>query len=135
MRVFFDASAFAKRYIREEGTDEVLVWCNQADEIGLSVVAIPEIVSALCRLRRSAHLTGNQYRQCKKNFLEDIADALICDTSPQVIQLAVSALEHYALRGMDAIHIGAALACEADVFVTTDVRQRDAATAMGLRTD
>lgn len=135
MRVFFDASAFAKRYIREEGTDEVLIWCNRADEIALSVVAIPEIVSAFCRLRRSTHLTDDQYAQCKTNFLEDIADALICDTSPHVIQLAVSALEQHALRGMDAIHIGAALACEADVFVTADVRQRDAAMAMRLRTD
>jgi len=135
MRVFFDASAFAKRYVREKGTDKVLAWCNRADEIALSVIAIPEIVSALCRLRRSAVLTENEYEQCKANFLGDIADALICDTSPQAIQLAVSALEQHALRGMDAIHIGAALACEADVFVTADVRQRDAAMAMGLRTD
>lgn len=135
MRVFFDASAFAKRYVREKGTDGVLAWCNRADEIALSVIAIPEIVSALCRLRRSAVLTGNQYEQCKANFLGDIADALICDTSPQVIQLAVSALEQHALRGMDAIHIGAALACEADVFVTAAVRQRDAAMAMGLSAD
>lgn len=88
MRVFFDASAFAKRYVREEGTDEVLGWCNRADEIALSVIAIPEIVSALCRLKRSAHLAEGQYKQCKANFLGDIADALIYDTSPQVIQLA-----------------------------------------------
>ncbi len=45
------------------------------------------------------------------------ADALICDTVPQAIQYAVSAHEARALHGMDAIHIGAALACAAEVFV------------------
>ena len=32
MRFFFDSSAFAKRYVREEGTDAVLSWCDQALE-------------------------------------------------------------------------------------------------------
>lgn len=33
MRVYFDSSAFAKRYIIDEpGTAEVLVWCDQAAE-------------------------------------------------------------------------------------------------------
>ena len=36
MRVFFDSSAFAKRYVREEGTDVVLSWCEQATELCLS---------------------------------------------------------------------------------------------------
>ncbi len=133
MRVFFDASAFAKRYVREEGTEEVLDWCNRADELALSIIAVSEIVSAFCRLKREARLSDAQYNACKENFLADITDAVICDTSPRVIQLAVSALERHALRGMDSIHIGAALACAADVFVTADVRQREAAKSLGLR--
>lgn len=52
MRIFFDSSAFAKRYIREEGTDIVLLWCDQATELCLSGIAISEIVSAFCRLQR-----------------------------------------------------------------------------------
>ena len=38
MRVFFDSSAFVKRYVREEGTDAVLSWCDQASVIRLSVL-------------------------------------------------------------------------------------------------
>jgi hypothetical protein len=33
---------------------------------------------------------------------------------------------------MDAIHIGAAIVCGADVFITADIRQREAARAMGI---
>ena len=30
MRVFFDSSAFVKRYVSETGTEAVLTWCDQA---------------------------------------------------------------------------------------------------------
>ena len=52
MLVFFDTSAFVKRYIRESGTDQVLAWCDKATEIGLASIVLPEIISAYCRLRR-----------------------------------------------------------------------------------
>ena len=61
------------------------------------------------------------------------ADALICDTVPQAIQYAVSAHEARALHGMDAIHIGAALACAAEVFVPADALQCEAAKHSGLQ--
>lgn len=54
------------------------------------------------------------------------------DTTPQVIQYAVSVLEANPLHGMDAIHIGAALACSAEVFLSADRRQCAAAKQAGL---
>ena len=133
MRVFFDSSAFAKRYIEEKGSKEVLAWCDQATELGLSVIAIPELIAAFCRLRRERALSDSQYERLKGELSADIGDALICDTSPQVIASAIRALEKHALRGMDAIHVGAAVASAADVFVSADKRQCAAARASGLR--
>jgi len=52
MRVFFDSSAFVKRYVREAGSDAVLQWCDQASEVLLSGIALAEIVSGFCRLQR-----------------------------------------------------------------------------------
>lgn len=43
MRVYFDSSAFANRYIAETGTAEVLAWCERASELAPSVIAIPEL--------------------------------------------------------------------------------------------
>lgn len=133
MRVYFDTSAFAKRYVAEAGSAQVLQWCDRATTLVLSVIAVPELVSAFCRLRREGRLSDAQYQRLKGELLADIADALICDTSPAVVAHAVRALEAHALRGMDAIHIGAALQSGAQAFVTADKRQADAARGMGLQ--
>ena len=135
MRVFFDTSAFVKRYISEPGTDAVLAWCDQATEIGLSGIALPEMISAFCRLHREGRITDTQYRQLKSLLLADIEDAAICDLTPAVLGLAISSLETNVLRGMDAIHIGSAVALKVDVFISSDKRQRDAAARAGLRVE
>ncbi len=135
MRVFFDSSAFVKRYISEAGTDAVVAWCDQATEIGLSGIALPEIVSTFCRLRRETRISDAQYRQLKSLLLADIEDAAICDLTPAVLAQAVSSLETNVLRGMDAIHIGSALALNAEVFISADTRQIQAAARAGLRTE
>ncbi|MBE7563903.1 type II toxin-antitoxin system VapC family toxin [Acidithiobacillus sp. HP-6] len=133
MRVYFDSSAFAKRYIDETGTVDVLAWCERASELALSVIAVPEVISAFCRLQREGRLTDAQYQIIKRALMLDIADALICDTTPQVLQHAVKVLENHTLRGMDAIHLGAALACTAEVFISADARQCRAAEAFSLQ--
>jgi predicted nucleic acid-binding protein len=135
MRVFFDTSAFVKRYVSEPGTDAVLAWCDQATEIGLSGIALPEMISAFCRLHREGRITDTQYRQLKSLLLADIEDAAICDLTPAVLGLTISSLETNVLRGMDAIHIGSAVALKADVFISADKRQRDAAVRAGLRVE
>lgn len=133
MRVFFDSSAFVKRYVRETGTDAVLAWCDKATEIGLSGIALPEIVSAFCRLHREGRIDNTQYRQLKSLLLADIEDAAICDLTPAVLAQAVASLETSALRGMDAIHVGSAVVMEADVFISADKHQLDAAARAGLK--
>lgn len=133
MRIFFDSSAFAKRYIREEGSDGVVLWCDQATELCLSGIALPEIISAFCRLQRENMITPLQYRHLKTMLMADIADASICDLTPEVMRSTIVALENNILRGMDAIHIGSALTLKADLFVSSDGRQCAAAEQAGLR--
>lgn len=133
MRVFFDSSAFVKRYVREEGTDVVLSWCDQATELCLSGIALPEIVSAFCRLLREDLVSPVQYRHLKTMLMADISDAAICDLTPEVIRQSIISLEKNVLRGMDAIHLGSALALDVELFVSADARQCDAATQAGLR--
>lgn len=133
MRVFFDSSALVKRYIEEAGTAEVLAWCDEATELALSIIAVPELISAFRRLVREERLTELQYAELKADLRADLADSLLCETSPHVVQRSIDALEATALRGMDAVHIGGALICGADVFVSADARQRAAASHFGLR--
>lgn len=135
MRVFFDSSAFVKRYVSETGTEAVLTWCDQATEIGLSAIALPEIISAFCRLRRDERINDTQYRQLKSMLLADIEDAAVCDVTPAVLAQSIKSLEKNVLRGMDAIHVGSAVVLQADVFISADQRQRDAAASAGLRVE
>ncbi|NOT11708.1 MAG: type II toxin-antitoxin system VapC family toxin [Methylococcaceae bacterium] len=130
MLVFFDSSAFVKRYINESGTDQVLDWCDKATEIGLASIILPEIISAFCRLRRESKISEAQYRQLKSLLLTDIEDASLCDLAP-----TISALENNTLRAMDAIHIASAIIMKADIFISADKRQCEAAVQTGLRVE
>ena len=65
MKVFLDTSALAKRYVAEQGSDQVLAVCQQADSLVVSVICLPELVSTLCRLVREEKLASAAYRTLK----------------------------------------------------------------------
>lgn len=135
MQVFFDSSAFVKRYIGEPGTDEVLAWCDKASEISLSGIALPEIISAFCRLLREQKISAAQYASLKSLTMADIEDITLCSLTPAVLAQTVLSLEQNVLRGMDAIHVASAVELKADVFVSADKRQCEAAVKAGLRVE
>jgi len=134
MRIFFDSSAFAKRYIEEPGSEKVENLCAQATMLGVSSICLPEIISGLCRLRRDSILTKNQYEATKEALLRDFEDIEVCNITPTVIGQTIQILEINTLRTLDALHIGCASEWKADVFVSSDLRQVEAAKKTGLET-
>lgn len=134
MKTFFDSSAFAKRYVEEPGSDEVEAACLAATDLGLCVICVPEILSAFNRRLRERGLRQSDYKLMKERLLEDVTDATIVDLTPAVIKEAVVMLETSILRGADALHIAAAVAWDAEWFISADRRQLAAARKAGLRT-
>ena len=134
MRIFFDSSTFAKRYIEEPGSEKVENLCAQATMLGVSSICLPEIISGLCRLRRDSILTKNQYEATKEALLRDFEDIEVCNITPTVIGQTIQILEINTLRTLDALHIGCASEWKADVFVSSDPRQVEAAKKTGLKT-
>ncbi|OGV64419.1 MAG: twitching motility protein PilT [Lentisphaerae bacterium RIFOXYA12_FULL_48_11] len=134
MKVYLDSSALAKRFVNENGSDAVEVLCGKADMLGLSVICMPEVVSALNRRVREHLLTPAQYRQAKQRLLEDIRDADIIQLTATVLGSTIHVLEASSVRAMDAIHIACALEWGADVFASADTRQLIAAKRVGLKT-
>ena len=132
MKVFFDSSAFAKRYVVEPGSDRVEKICSQSTMLGVSSICLPEIVSALCRLRRQSVITEDQYKNAKEALLRDLEDALICNITPSVIKQSIHILETSKVRSLDALHIACALEFEAETFVSSDLQQLSAAKTAGL---
>jgi len=133
MRIFFDSSAFAKRYIEEPGSDKVEDLCIQATLLGVSSICLPEVISGLCRLSRDSILTRSQYEVTKRTLLKDFEDITVCNITPAVIGQTIHILETNTLRTLDALHIGCALEWKAEVFVSSDLRQISAAKRKGLK--
>jgi len=133
LNVFFDSSALAKRYVEEKGSERVQAILSSASTLAVSVICIPEIVSALYRRRRERKLSTEEYQNAKASLLSDIDDATIIGVTQEVIARAVALLEQFSLRGADALHVACASEWSTDLFVSADNRQCAAARAHGLR--
>ena len=133
MRVFFDTSSFVKRFVEEVGSDEVEQVIENASEVGLSIICFTEIISALNRKLRKELISNEDYQALKEDVLEDIRDVDIINLTPSVLERTTVLLESNVLRSLDAIHIACALEWGAELFVSSDERQVDAAVNAGLK--
>ena len=132
MRVLFDTSSFVKRFVEEVGSEEADNTCQNATELGLSIICFPEIISALSRKLREKNITKEDYLELKFEISKDIEDADIINITPTVLEKVILLLEENTLRSLDAIHIASALEWEAELFVSSDKRQVLAAKNAGL---
>ncbi|MDP9011300.1 MAG: type II toxin-antitoxin system VapC family toxin [Pseudomonadota bacterium] len=134
MKAFFDTSAFAKRYIAERSSETVIALCEQADDLVVSVVCLPELISSLCRLVREKKLPRADYRKLRGIAAADLADVDICQITSHILDTTISLLETHPLRATDALHVACALAVKPDMFVSADRRQLLAARRSDLKT-
>lgn len=133
MKTFFDSSAFVKRYMEEPGSQDVEALYMAATELALSIVCIPEVISALNRRMRERDLSRRQYETAKDNMFEDARDTVIVNLTPEVISTCTTILEASPVRAMDALHVACAIHWGAELFVSADERQVSAAKKAGLR--
>jgi len=134
VKTFFDSSAFAKRYVEEAGSHVVDSLCQEATEVALCVLCLPEIISALNRRVREGLLTDREYTESKQYLSQDIRDAVIVNLVLQVVSTCTKILEASPVRVADALQIACALEWETELFVSADKRQISAAKKAGLRT-
>ncbi|WP_295548935.1 type II toxin-antitoxin system VapC family toxin [uncultured Pseudacidovorax sp.] len=135
MRVLFDASALAKRYIAEPGREQLLALSAKASEVVVAAHCKAEIASALNRQRHEGVLADEDYRRIMAVIHEDFAELECMAMDRRVEALAMAAMEATQLHAFDALPIGTAQAAGVDLFVTADRRQAAAAAAVGLRTE
>ncbi len=133
MKLAIDSSSFAKRYVQETGSDKLHLFLQNTSELAFSVILVPEIISALNRRLREQTLTSREYQQAKRQLLSDVHDSTLLQITPSVVAQSVQLLEKNVLRAMDALHIACALEWRADLFITSDKKQLDAAVHAGLQ--
>ena len=130
--IFLDTTAFAKLYVAEEGSVELAELVYTAESIAVSAIVLPETLSALRRLVREGKIEESDYGLLKERLCRDIATIQVVSLADETIRRAVAVIENSSIRSLDAIHVGAALAVDASLFVTADSRQTEAARAAGL---
>ena len=89
MRLFFDTSAFLKRYVDDPGSGRVVELMSFAVGVGSSALVLPESVSTLRRLVRENGLAEDAYCCLKEAILTDLANADICDLTPTVMEHSI----------------------------------------------
>ena len=134
MKTFFDSSAYAKRFVEEKGSEVIEEICLNTTELALSIVCVPEIISALNRRLREKNINQNNYQIAKTRLLEEIEDVVILNITPTVIMRSIELLENITLKAMDALHVASALEWKPDLFVSSDIRQTETAQKSGLQT-
>jgi uncharacterized protein len=130
--IFLDTSVFAKLYIEEAGSAAIAEIVRGAESIIVSAIILPETLSALRRLVREKKIEESDYGLLKERLCRDIATIGVVAISDEAIGRAVAAIERSQIRTLDALHVGAALAAKASLFVTADLRQAEAAREAGL---
>ncbi len=131
----FDASALTKRYASEAGRNRVLALFASASELLVAAHCKTEVASALLRRRRDGSLPVTEFDRAWDAAQSDVADMTLVPLDARVERFAFAAMEQGPLRGMDALHVGSAMAARVDLFVTADKRQAQVARGMGVPTE
>ena len=134
-RLMFDASALTKRYASEIGRNRVLALFASASELLVAAHCKTEVASALLRRRREGSLPAAEFDRAWNAAQSDVADMTLVGLDARVERFAFAAMEQGPLRGMDALHVGSAMAARVDLFVTADKRQAQVARALGVPTE
>jgi predicted nucleic acid-binding protein len=135
--LYLDASALAKLYLPEPGSDLLDAAVRGRRDLVVSDLAITEIVSAISRRRREGILAAVSCVRLHRRISADIGDGLYIksDLMPEVHREAerfLLAVDDVPLRAADALHLALASQSGASAIVTYDLRLAQAALRIGL---
>lgn len=139
MILYTDTSALVKRYVREEGTEDVASLFEQHSQVAASVLTQAEMASALAKAVRMAWVNEQEGDQAWQDFLSHWPGFLRLPLSSGMIERAAALAWEHGLRADDAIHLACALALgemsgEPVRFACYDHRLQEAARKDGLQT-
>lgn len=106
--VYFDASALAKRYVREKGSLKVRRLLASR-RLATSRYSAVEIASALARRVREGAISAEDCERAFAALREDLTAMLLVEVTPEVVTRAQSLLQRHALRAGDAVQLASCL--------------------------
>lgn len=137
MILYLDTSALAKKYIQEQGSDEVLSWMDDADLIGTAIVTRAEIAATLTRAVKASRLPKQGVNQTLEDFRSDWRHFHRVSIDEELIARADLLACDFGLRGYDAIHLACGVTWQSALelpvtFATFDIELATAAKKAGL---
>lgn len=129
MRVYVDSSALLKRAVKEAESVALVEEIDRFHRDGVLLVSTSLAWTEVARVLRSHASSSYQdvaddLRAVMSGIAEHPLDAEIMNLSRRV--------EPDALRSLDAIHLAAAIALDADLMITYDARLTEAALKNGI---
>lgn len=139
---FLEATAFAKLFVREAGTDALIRMMESVeDNRKLIAASTPlEVYAALRKRERAGGISHEDAAAALEILRLEAARTVQEPLNPAVLECARQLLERRALRWPDALQLGAALVARdmfqgtEIIFVSASQILLDAAKAEGLRT-
>lgn len=108
MNLYLDTSALIKRYIREQGTDDVNHWIVEADSAATSLITLAEANAAFARAVRTKNLTRRTGEKAVRLLQSQWPLYLKTPLTEKTISRAAELAWSLGLRGYDAVHLASA---------------------------
>jgi len=109
MNLYLDTSALVKRYIAEEGSQEVRGWIREAAIVGTVLITRAETTAAFSRLFRVCAINSDEYDSALQQFRKEWAEYQRIPITESLVSKADYLACEYGLRGYDSVHLAAAL--------------------------
>lgn len=109
MILYCDTSALIKRYVEEDGTEEIDKLWQSSNFIASSIVSYAETVATFRRKWREGIFSDRAFKETVDKFREDYSSLILVPVTNELNSTIEMLLERYPLKGFDAIHLASAL--------------------------
>ena len=99
MNLFFDTSALIKKYIDENGSQNVDKLFQSAEQVFVSPITEIESISTLKRLVIEKEISEHDFTFLKDEIKTDFSFFTTIDFDPEVNETAICVIEKYQLTG------------------------------------
>ncbi len=123
--LYLDASALIKRYVKEKGREQLESRLRSAQEIYTSTITYAEVHAALARKYREGELTKVEFNRAGNDFEKDWLELQEVSVNAETLSPVRVLVGVVRLRGMDAIHLAAAVWLERKFGEKPDIATSD----------
>jgi predicted nucleic acid-binding protein len=107
--LYLDASALVKRYIAEQGSDQVNTWIDTAEMVCTGIITRVEVSAAIARAGRMDLIQGEEALAALRQFRSEWNSLQRLPVNENTVIRGDGLAYEYNLRGYDATHLACAL--------------------------